>query len=108
MPLPRLIVSLAFAFALAAAACNPHTPRGGDDPTPPDAPDVPVVDAGPDVDAPPPIEPPGRAVEVVSAGGRLSATAGARTFTFDVVVGGAPRGRTGDGTRTLVAAPVLR
>jgi hypothetical protein len=104
MSLARLFASL----VLLTAACNPQPPRAGDDDdaSPPDAIDASVpVDA---VDAPPPIEPPGRAVEVVSAGGRLSATAGERTFTFDVVVGGAPRGRTGDGTRTLDAAPVLR
>jgi hypothetical protein len=105
MSLPRLVASL----ALLCAACNPQTPHGGDDPTPPDA--GAATDASidvPDVDAPPPVEPPGRAVEVVNGAGRLSASAGARTYTFDVVIGGSPRGRAGDGTRTLDAAPVLR
>lgn len=104
MSVLRLFASLVFLIA----ACKPQPPGGDDDVTPPDATDAPVDTANPDGPEPPLVRPPGRAVEVVSAGARLSATAGTSTLTFDVVVGGAPRGRSGDGTRTLDAAPVLR
>jgi hypothetical protein len=105
MSLARLLASLAF---VAIAACNPQTPLGGDPDSMPTDGSVDVPDVEPPPPPPPPVEPPGRAVEVVNGAGRLSASVGTVTYPFDVVIGGAPRGRTGDGTKTLDAAPVLR
>jgi hypothetical protein len=97
---PRLVLAALLAAAL-AGACTPGVPRVTPDDDPIDAGDARELDAP--VDAAP-IVPPGQAMETLSGAGRV--TAG--DLTLDIVLGGAPRGRTSDGTHTLDAAPVLR